>query len=319
MKKLIFVFITLIVLSGHDMFLKMGTYFLEPNTNATIELFNGTFELSENTIDRNRMIDVSLVGNGERTVVDTSQWIEKGNTTILNFKTGEPGTWVAGLSTKARNIELNAEDFNEYLEHDGVLDMIEYRKQNNTVEDDAIEKYSKHVKAIFQVGDQKTDDWKAILGYPIEFVPLQNPYGLKPGGKLDVKLLSKGQALSNQLVYVGSTIGEHSHEYSKDDDHSHDDETGEGHHHDATQLRTDKNGNVSMDIENEGQWFLRTIHMVLSEEEGLTHESNWATLTFEVGHGHSHVGGARYHTRNSLILILGFLLIAGVFIWFKSR
>lgn len=319
MKKLTFLFVTFMVLSSHDMFLKMGTYFLEPNTDVTIELFNGTFEKSENTIDRNRMIDASLIGNGTRTVVDTSLWTESGETTILNFTTGEPGTWVAGLSTKAKNIELAATDFNNYLEHDGVLDMIEQRELDDTEGEDAIEKYSKHVKAIFQVGDQKTEDWKTELGYPIEFVPLQNPYEIKPGEQLEVKLLSKGQVLPHQLIYVGSTQGSHSHSHGEDSDHVHDEDAGEGHHHDATQLRTNTNGIVTMDITNEGLWYLRTIHMVLSEEEGLTHESNWATLTFEVGHGHNHIGGLSHRTRNSLIVLVGFLLIAGLYVRFKGR
>jgi hypothetical protein len=37
-----------------------------------------------------------------------------------------------------------------------------------------------------------------------------------------------------------------------------------------------------------GTWYLRTIHLVHSEEKGLTHESNWATLSFAIGEGHSH-------------------------------
>ena len=60
------------------------------------------------------------------------------------------------VSTKARNIELTAKKFNDYLKHDGVLDMLEYRKKNNDLDKDAVESYQKHVKAIFQVGKEKT-------------------------------------------------------------------------------------------------------------------------------------------------------------------
>ena len=133
------------------MFLKMDNYFLDPNTNAAIQLFNGTFEKSENVIDRNRMLDMSLVGNGQRIQVDSAQWTEKDSITFLNFKTGGPGTWVAGVSTAAKNIALDAKSFNDYLEHDGVVDMLEWRKENNALDHDAVEKYSKHVKTIFQV------------------------------------------------------------------------------------------------------------------------------------------------------------------------
>ncbi|MEM9886860.1 MAG: DUF4198 domain-containing protein, partial [Bacteroidota bacterium] len=193
--------------------------------------------------------------------------------------TGAAGTWVAGVSTRARNIEMKAESFNGYLEHDGVLDMLEWRKENNAMEEDAVEKYSKHVKTIFQVGEERSDDWQTVLDYPIEFVPMSNPYDLKMGEELAVKLLWQGEALPNQLVYAGSDHAGHSH------DHEHAEGEDDHHHHDGTQLRTDENGVVKMEVSSAGQWYLRTIHLVLSEEEGLTHESNWATLTFEMKAG----------------------------------
>ncbi|MEO0877395.1 MAG: hypothetical protein AAFY48_22580 [Bacteroidota bacterium] len=109
MKKLIIAFVALVLFSSHDMYLKLDSYFLQPDTAASIKLYNGTFSTSENTIDRNRMLDVSLVGNGERWTVDTTQWREEAGMTILDFTTAGAGTWVAGVSTRARNIEMEAE------------------------------------------------------------------------------------------------------------------------------------------------------------------------------------------------------------------
>ncbi|NNF35030.1 MAG: DUF4198 domain-containing protein [Saprospiraceae bacterium] len=307
MKKLILLIFAYVIFSSHDMFLKMGTYFLNPNTPSTIKLYNGTFDKSENIIARTRMQDVSLVGNGTRTRVDSNLWSEMNNITILNFNSGEAGTWVAGVSTTANSIELNAQDFNEYLDHDGVLDMLNWRKENNAMEEDAIEKYSKHVKAIFQVGDKNTEDWKTVLGYPIEFVPTSNPYHFHSGDDFSAHLLLNGQPLADQLVYVGSDTQDHGHTHDEgeghdhDDGHSHDNDEASSHDHDdgddghaeehqhnATQLTTDENGMVTFTPDHEGQWYLRTIYMETVEDAELTHESNWATLTFEIGHGHSH-------------------------------
>lgn len=331
------------------MYLKLDTFFLEPNQNATIQLFNGTFDKSENVIDRDRMIDASLLGNGERFKVPENQWSEKDSITFLNFKTGEAGTWVAGVSTKPRNIEMGAEAFNGYLRHDGVLDMLKWREENDALDKDAVEKYSKHVKAIFQVGDKTSEDWKTVLGYPIEFVPLSNPYENHTGDQLEVKLLFGGKPLANQLVYANYKVTANHHSHSEEENghshkgsahnhegeaHSHDDaeahthneevhshDKGEKHSHshekaeaehthshdggephsheeeehkddhvhtEGQQLRTDANGIVTVDLTADGIYYLRTIYLAHSEEEGLTHESNWATLTFEVVHGHSH-------------------------------
>jgi uncharacterized GH25 family protein len=301
-RKLILGCVAILLLCSHDMFLKLDSYFLQANSEATIQLFNGTFEESENTIDRDRMLDVSLVGNGNRTAVDSSQWMEKDLITYLNFKTGNEGTYVAGVSTAARNIEMEAQRFNNYLEHDGVVDMLKYRKENNEADKDAVEKYSKHVKTIFQVGKDRSEDWKTVLGYPIEFVPLENPYEIHAGHDLKVRLLLRGKPLQNQLVLIGNKEdhqhaenGTHSHDDGEE--HSHDDKAGEEHSHDdLKEVRTDENGIVKFNLDSSGVWFLKTIHMEKSTIEGLTHESNWATLTFQVGSGdHSHDNANHSH------------------------
>lgn len=279
-KRLLSLAFLFLLFCSHDMYLKMPSYFLKPHEASTLQLFNGTFQRSDNIITRDRMLDVSLVGNGLRTQIDSSQWTDEGNTSILKFTSGDPGTWVAGVSTRSRNIEMSADKFNSYLKHDGVLDELEWRKENNMLSRDAIEKYSKHVKAIFQVGNQKSDDWKTVLGYPIEFVPLKNPYELRAGDTLKVKLLMDGNPLTGQLVYAAYESN-HSHagDVSNDHTHDHDDEP---HQHDAQAYRTDTTGVFDVPLEDNGHWYLRTIHMAHSQEEGLTHESNWATLTFEI-------------------------------------
>ena len=327
-QRLLFVLL-FVLLTSHDMYLKLDSYFLEPNSWAAIDLFNGTFEKSENVIARNRMADVSLVGNGTRLAVDSTMWTERDSITTLKFKTGDAGTWVAGVSTRPRNIELSAADFNSYLEHDGVLDMLEWRQENGAMGQDATEKYAKHVKAIFQIGDQTSEDWKTVLGYPIEFVPLENPYDLHPGHDLQVQLLWQGEPLANQLVYVGSVSAPHEHDegngHSEPSDHEHD--AGKTHQHtDADQLRTDADGRVRVNLTTEGTWYLRTIHMEHSEVPGLTHESNWATLTFAIGQGHSHEHANQVHDHEdgtgipSYVYWLGsLLLLAVLFFWFKRR
>ncbi len=262
MKKIIFALFAFVLFSSHVMYLKLNSYFLEPNTSATIHLFNGTFEKSENSIDRNRMLDASLMGNGERLKVNTTQWTEKDSVTLLNFTTGDSGTWVAAISTAPRSIEMTAAAFNTYLEHEGILDMLDWRRENDQHRVDAVEKYSKHVKTIFQVGDKRSNDWEKALGYPIEFIPLNNPYDLNTGDSLRIKLLLNGEPLANQLVYAdykapanghthededgqdgnaehghphedveASTEQEHTHENAKTADHSHDDTTEKGHSH----------------------------------------------------------------------------------------
>ncbi len=327
MKKLPFILFALVVLCSHDMYLKLDDYFLQPDSKASIQLFNGTFANSDNTIDRDRMLDVSVLAHGARTRMDTTQWREEGMVTVLDFTTGKSGTYVAGVSTRTRSLAMEAEAFNNYLEHDGVVDELERRRADGTLGSNAVERYSKHVKTIVQVGAERTDDWQTPLGYPIEFVPLQNPYALHPGDPVDIRLLWRGEPLANQLVIVDTEASGHTHGAGAD--HTHDEDTPEHTHAGMSQLRTDEAGVFQFTVSQEGTWFVRTIHMTNPQEEGLTHESNWATLTFAVNHDHSHAGGgdhAHDHTHDheggipSYVWWLGSLaLVGGLFVYFSRR
>lgn len=334
MRKTLFVLTAFVLLTSHDMYLKLDPYFLQPHTSAKIKLYNGTFDKSDNVIARNRMADVSILGNGSRLQIDTGQWSEHDDMTILSFETGEAGTWVAGVSTRPRNIEMSAADFNAYLEHDGVIDMLGWRTKNKALEKDAVEKYSKHVKTIFQVGNVRTDDWQKILGYPIEFIPLSNPYDIHAGHDLQFELLWQGQPMVNQLVYVDAPGEAHHRDHTdQDGPHEHTDEDQDHHHLAGTQLRTDANGVLTVPLTTDGEWYLRTIYMAHSEEPGLTHESNWATLTFGVGEGHG-IGAhdlrkAEEHHHHEEGDVLGIpsyvfwvgslLLVAGLYFWFNRQ
>ena len=256
-------------LFAHDMFLKFASYFLAPDSDATIALINGTFDKSENVITRDRMLDVSIVGpKMEVSHPDTAQWWEKDNTTWLNFRTGEEGTYVIGVSTAAKTIELSAEDFNTYLEHDGVLDVLEARKKEETLDKPALELYSKHVKAIYQVGDERSNSFRHKMDYPIEIVPRQNPYDLKKGDAIDVLVLRDGNPVAHQLVYA-SHAGYHGHDDA-------------GAHIEAVKTRTDEKGMAHVTLSESGVWYIRLIHMAKHPDPEIDYESNWATLTFEI-------------------------------------
>jgi uncharacterized GH25 family protein len=138
-------------------------------------------------------------------------------------------------------------------------------RKNKVITDEAArEKYSKHVKAILQVGKDQTDHYSTPLDYPIEFIPLKNPYQLAVGEEISFRLLYLGKPLGNQTVHVSSR--------------SPTKEKG----NEEKALRTNDKGEVTFTITNAGQWYIATIHMMESDEEAFDYESNWATLTFEV-------------------------------------
>ncbi|MXW18968.1 MAG: DUF4198 domain-containing protein [Gemmatimonadetes bacterium] len=263
---------------AHTLFLKLDSFFLEPNSTATVALINGDFDNSENAIARDRMLDVSVVGPEGVVHPPESAWRDSAvfhwspdsvDTAVLTFETGGPGTYVIGVSTAARVITLSAEDFNEYLVHDGITDVIKERAAAGKTNDEATERYSKHVKALVQVGDARSGQWAHQLGYPVEFMPLSNPYELRRGDELQVRFLRAGRPVANQLVYA-----------NYEDHHGHD---AAGEHVEAVTTRTGADGVATIPLRRTGRWYVRTIHMVeTTDEAGVDYESNWATLTFQV-------------------------------------
>lgn len=249
----------LVLLSSHELFLKTDSHFLDEGQPTELYLYNGTFDKSENVISRDRIEKARIVGPGYEFLPSNDDYYDKENATYLKFTTGKSGTYVAGISTLPRNIELTAEEFKEYLEHEGLDRVVKERDLKGISNRAVVEKYSKHVKALLQVSDGHTEDYSTELKYPIEFIPLQNPYILSVGDIIDFQLLYKGEPLANEVVHFSSDSASR-----------------------VSASITDDDGEFSFEIDAAGKWYVATIHMEESQETGLDYESNWATLTFEI-------------------------------------
>jgi len=285
MKRRILLALTLLICSatlayGHDLFVKMDSFFVEPHSTVTIPVLNGVFDKSENAIMADRLLDISMVSADGRTRIDTTQWAGDttlADTTYLTVEVGDPGTYVVGASTRASNITLVGADFNEYLVHDGIPDVLRAREESGELDKGATERYEKHVKGIFQVGDRidlpKTwwQFWKddaelaylTALDYPAEIIPLVNPYSLTVGDSIQVQCLVDGKPVPNQFIMVGG-------------------QGNSGVSFPVRNTRSDADGVATFVLNAPGRWYLEFINMVPSEEEGIDYRSKWATLTFAI-------------------------------------
>ncbi len=262
------------LLVAHDLYIKLDNYFVDPNSSVRIPVLNGVFDLSENSITWDRVLDISLVTPSGREHLDTTAWLAEGDTTFVTAQTGEPGTYVVGASTHPNELDMSGEDFNTYLEHDGIPDVLAARRQNSELDKGVRERYAKHVKAVFQVGDKRDKPaswwqfWRGepgylmVLGYPAEIVPLVNPYSLATGDEIAVRCLVDGEPVANQLVTAGG-------------------ETESGVIEERSG-RTDADGVVRFTVDASGTWYIKFINMVPVADEAVDYESKWATLTFAI-------------------------------------
>ena len=251
--------------TAHEMFLKAEDYFLAPDTSFVLKLLNGTFDESLNAIAVERMQDVSLVYNGQTFHPPLSAWYDAENISFLDIETASPGTYVAGVSTRQNMITLSAADFTSYLKHDGILDTLTaFEKTGST--SDVRERYSKHVKMIFQVGEKRSEDYSRALGYPVEILLQDNPYDLTVGDTLGFQITYDSKPIANQLVYA-----------------SYQDFPGgdEAAAH-AITVRSDEKGLANFEIKAKGIWYISLIHMKKIDDPDADYQSDWATVTFEI-------------------------------------
>lgn len=265
-RKVLTTFVTLVVImvtaKAHDLFLKLNSYLLQPNSKAIVRVLNGTFQNSDGAVARERLANLSLYGPGlTASSAESIVWRAEEKTSVMEIQTSDAGTYLVGISTKPREIALKAADFNSYLEEDGLPDILAARKKNNELGKDARERYSKHVRAVFQVGNMLSDDYKRPLSYPVELIPQENPYSLKVGQTIPVLCLLNGRPLVDQFVIAGWE--------SKDGKLN------------SINARTDAKGIARFKLVGAGKWFVKMIHMEPAFEPGLNYESKWATLTFE--------------------------------------
>jgi hypothetical protein len=258
---------TATVAFSHDLFLKPDVFFVAPNAAVHLTALNGTFSTSEASVTADRLIDLAIVGPARRVKGDTATWSAKGKASKWVANVGGAGTYVLGASLRPRLITLKGPEFNAYLADDGLPDILAARKAGGELAKPATERYAKHVKALVQAGDTRTASFGAVLGYPAELVPLDNPYESAKGARaFRVRAMVDGAPVPHQVVLAGGR-------------------TASGARIAPQTVRTDAQGVATIQLGTPGVWYVKFIRMVRvpsAPRDSVDYESKWATLTFAV-------------------------------------
>lgn len=255
-------------LDAHDLFLRPLDFVVRQGDSVRVRVLNGTFTTSASVVAPDRLRELSVVGPDGVSHPARDAWSASGKESVWSVGLGRAGTYVLGASLAPKTIRLTGAQFTEYLQEEGLPDVLAARKTAGISGTPAHERYAKHVKALVRVtgGGATTADtaYRAVLGYPAELVPLSNPYSLKPGATLVVRALVDGAPVARQVVLSGGR-------------------TADGKQIAEQRVRTDASGNASIRLSRRGTWYVKFIQMMpvpTSAGDSVTHESKWATLTF---------------------------------------
>ncbi len=140
-------------------------------------------------------------------------------------------------------ITLKPEVFKKYLEQEGLNKIITLRDQLKLSDKEGREKYTRYTKVLLQVGEIYDKSLQKVLGQKLEIIPEQNPYGLKVGDELTVKVIFEGKPLRSALVSATHTRFEGKEGY-------------------ACRVRTDAKGRAKFRLTATGPWLVRLVHMI---------------------------------------------------------
>lgn len=204
-----------------------------------------------------------LVVKPDGTTADLDAAGKDADAGLLRFTPAAPGVYVAAVRTAPKLITLDAAAFNEYLVSDGLPHIYRLRAKEKTLDQPGRERYSKSPKVLVKVGDGPGDPTKPV-GLPLEVVPLRDPFGVKPGDALRVRVLFDGKPLADaNLGWAHPGGGELP----------------------AGTVRTDGRGEALVPVANPGPMTIRLTHMTRPKAAEYEWESFWTTLTWIVPGG----------------------------------
>ncbi len=187
---------------------------------------------------------------------------EPSKCTVASFMADSPGSWLVSCVTEPNQLDMKAADFNDYLLHDGLPQILAQRMDTGKLDQDAREQYSKYTKALLQVGRGESNQIEGkVLGLKLEIVLLDNPFDKKPGETLTAQVLFEGKPLEHANLCW---------------DHPGNGEAFSG------QTWTDSSGKAMVPIARPGLTTLRLVHMTHPDAEDHEWESFWSSFTFRI-------------------------------------
>jgi hypothetical protein len=170
-----------------------------------------------------------------------------------------PGLLVIGYSSKPSVVEISADKFNRYLQEEGLDAVAAMRARRNETYNGARDLFSRCAKTLVFSGVPSRAQGDRQLGLTLELVAERNPYALRPGEELPVRLTYRNRPLAGTLVVAmnGRNPAE------------------------KLAARTDSTGRVRFRLHPGGMWLVKAVHTVPAPAgSNADWRSYWASLTF---------------------------------------
>ena len=247
---------------AHDMWIEPTTFSPEPGQIVGVRLRVG-LDLLGDSLPRdpgllNQFVFVDAAGR--KPVVGRI-----GDDPAGFLRVAIPGLVVIGYRSNPSAVELAAEKFNQYLKEEGLDAVAALRARRNETGATARELFSRCAKSLVLSGSPSEAQGDRLLGFTLELLAERNPYAIRAGEDLPVRLTYQNHPLAGALVAAMNRLNP------------------------AEKLaaRTDDDGRVRFRLRPGGMWLVKAVHMVQAPAgTNAEWESFWASLTFELRTAH---------------------------------
>ncbi len=263
------VLIAAIIVDAHDLWLVPSRFSIAPGARVSILMNTGDmFPVSEGVVKSERIERAALVTADGSTPLTTFR--TEGKSTVADVTAPrKSGGAIVEVVLKPVATKQPRASFDEFVKHEGLDAVIAILARAPERRAEERRTYAKYAKTLLRVGTGQGAEalYRKPLDHRLEIIAEVDPYSLKPGESLPVRLLFDGKPLAGARIVTGST------------------DAATATQSNMPGVRTDAEGRTRLRIEKSaGAHYIHALHMIpVVDRSDVEWESFWATLTFERG------------------------------------
>lgn len=254
---LLFIICAPLSVSAHDYWLEPETFFAAPNQSVSVRMNMGDRLQIETERPLQILRTVSFQLYGRNSILNLLSISRDGQMPASVITPRRAGNYLLAMERNPASIELEAAQFTAYLREEGLDEIIARRATLGESERAGRERYRRYLKSLLQVGDRRDSTFSRRVGHRLEIVPIENPYRLRAGDTLRVRLYFENRPFAGARVFALNRNA-------------------------RLETSTSADGTASFRLDHTGLWLIRLVHMRRCAEDcaETEWESFWSAFTF---------------------------------------
>lgn len=246
-------------LLAHDMWIEPASYSPQAGQIVAVRLRVGQDLMGDPLPRATQLIRQFVIDDG----VGRNPLVGREGSDPAGFwRVANSGLQVIGYSSNPSSVDLTAEKFNQYLKEEGLDAVAAQRARRNETGAPVKELFARCAKSLVNSGSANAAQNDRVLGFPLELVAERNPYGIRAGDELPLRLIYENKPLKGALVVAMNRLNPA----------------------EKVTSRTDANGRVRLRLPASGMWLVKAVHMIpAAAGSNADWASFWASSTFELG------------------------------------